>query len=172
MAPLLLLAEANPPFSLPAKVELNKIKSAEIQTDKGTVYIELYPEEAPWHVANFKYLADRHFYDGSRFHIYFPGYVIQGGAVPPNKKDEPNYSIEAEFNRHKHDTGALGMARRPDVVNPERRSDGHQFHIILASSPHMNGSYTVFGKVVQGMDIVEQLRKDDKIIAIKVFVRD
>lgn len=172
LSPMELQAEPAPPFNLPQAAELNRIRSAEIQTSKGTIYLELYPEDAPWHVANFKYLADKKFYDNSSFHIYFPGYILQGGAIPSGKKAEPAYTLDAEFNRHRHEAGALGMARRPDSANPERRSDGHQFHIIIASSPHMNGSYTVFGKVVQGMDVVEELRKDDKIISVKVFVRD
>lgn len=164
-------AAAAPPYSLPKQAEINKIQSAIIYTGKGNVYLELYPLDAPWHVANFKYLADVGFYRNLRFHLHFPGYVIQGGSPDGLPAGSPGWSLPPEFNSREHETGTLGMARQPDYINPQRRSNGSQFHILLAEAPHMNGSYTVFGKVLKGMDVVYKLRKGDLIRDVKVFVR-
>jgi cyclophilin family peptidyl-prolyl cis-trans isomerase len=81
------------------------------------------------------------------------------------------YTLPAEFSPHRHETGALGMARQSNDKNPERRSDGSQFHILLGDAPHMNGSYTIFGKVIRGMDVVESIQRGDPILEVKVFVR-
>jgi peptidyl-prolyl cis-trans isomerase B (cyclophilin B) len=164
-------AAAAPPYSLPKQAELNKIQSAIIYTGKGNIYLELYPLDAPWHVANFKHLADSGFYRNLRFHLYFPGYVIQGGSPDGQPAGSPGWSLPPEFNSRNHETGTLGMARQPDYINPQRRSNGSQFHILLAEAPHMNGSYTIFGKILKGMDVVYKLRKGDLIRDIKVFVR-
>lgn len=162
----------DPPFILPSRAELSRLRSAEMVTSKGAVVFELYPEDAPWHVANLKYLADKGFYRGLTFHLYQPGYIIQGGAPNSNPNSGPGYSVPAEFSRRRHEIGSLGMARQPDSVNPERRSHGSQFHILLAESPHMNSSYTVFGKVLKGMEVVDSLRQGDRIIELRVFVRN
>lgn len=160
-----------PPFLLPPQQELSKLRSAQFTTSKGTFWVELYPDEAPWHVANLKYLADKGFYRGLTFHIYEPGYIIQGGAPRPDPNSGPGYTLPAEFNQRRHEVGSLGMARQPNEVNPERRSHGSQFHILLADAPHLNGAYTLFGKVIRGMNVVDALRKGDRIEDIKVFVR-
>jgi peptidyl-prolyl cis-trans isomerase B (cyclophilin B) len=160
---------AEPPFNLPAADQLRRVKSATIYTNRGRLSFELYPEDAPWHVANFKYLADKGFYKGLSFHIFYPGYIIQGGA-PRDGKSGPGYTLPAEFNRHVHKRGSLGMARRPDQVNPGRRSNGSQFHILLEEAPNMNGSYTIFGQLIDGSDALDQLTKGDIIEDVKVFV--
>ena len=160
------------PFTLPKRAELSRIRSAEMTTSKGTIYFELYPEDAPWHVANFKFLADKGFYRGLTFHLYLEGYIIQGGAPGGNPNGGPGYTLPAEFNQYRHEAGTLGMARRPDSVNPERRSNGSQFHILLGDAPQMNKSYTIFGKVIKGMDVVYKLRPGDRIIDLKVFVKN
>jgi cyclophilin family peptidyl-prolyl cis-trans isomerase len=171
IGPVFELKAESAPFVLPPKANLLKLRSAEISTSRGTIYFELYPEDAPWHVANFKRLADSGFYSGNTFHIVQPGYIVQGGAIEKGST-EHSYTLEPEFNRHRHEPGSLGMARLPDAANPERRSDGHQFHILLSHAPHMNSSYTVFGKAVQGLDVLDELRQGDKILSVKVFVRD
>jgi len=162
---------AEPPFMLPPAAELDKLKTAVIYTTKGEMFFELFPRDAPWHVANFKYLADKGYYRGLTFHIYHPNFIIQGGAPPGRPNGGPGYSLPAEFNRHKHEFGALGMARRPDFINPQRRSNGSQFHILLGDAPHMDGAYTIFGKLMKGSDVLERLEKRDLIKDIKVFVR-
>ncbi len=167
------LALADPiPFDLPARSELSKLRSARISTDRGDIYLELFPEEAPWHVANFKYLADKGFYRGLLFHSYFSGYMIQGGDPQNNGKGGPGYSLPAEFSDHKHQAGTLGMARSADYINPERLSNGSQFNILLGSAPQMDGLFTIFGQVRKGMDIVNELRKGDRITSIKVYVKE
>lgn len=170
-APVVSAAE-EPPFILPKRADLSRVRSAELSTSRGTVYFELYPEAAPWHVANFKYLADKGFYRGLKFHLFQAGYVIQGGSPGSDPNGGPGYTLPAEFSKMRHEAGTLGMARRPDFVNPERRSNGSQFHILLSESPHMNSSYTVFGKVMKGMDVVDSLRQGDDILDLKVFVRE
>lgn len=164
------MALAAPPFTLPKAAELSRLRSAQIRTSKGDIFVELYPEDAPWHVANFKYRADRGFYRQTAFHLFFPGYIIQGGEAPASLKVPP-YSLPPEFNSRRHIQGALGMARKQDVINPERRSDGEQFHLLLADAPHMDGKYTVFGRVTKGLAVMERLAKGDVIRDVEVFVR-
>ena len=166
-------ADPNPPFSLPPKAELTRIRSGIIYTNKGEIYFELFPDEAPWHVANLKYLADKGFYRNLPFHLYEENYYIQSGAPHPPASSGPGYTLPAEFNSHKHLAGTLSMVRRPDDLDIDhlRSSHGSQFRIMLSASPHMNGQYTVFGRVVEGMDVVERLRRGDVIENLRVFVR-
>lgn len=173
------LAQIDPPFELPQRSEILKIRSAILQTSRGKIFLELFPEEAPWHVANFKYLADRGFYNGLTFHLYQPGYMLQGGDPRGNGYGGPGYSLPPEFSNRHHTVGTLGMARTPDVydkkgrpVNPERRSSGSQFYLILDDAPHLDGKYTIFGKVVGGMKVLTSLRKNDKIEKLTVFIRE
>jgi cyclophilin family peptidyl-prolyl cis-trans isomerase len=163
------VAAAEPPFTLPHPLEIRKLRSAIIQTSKGELVFRLFPESAPWHVANFKYLADKGFYRGLSFTGYYPKYLIQGGR-PSVSRSGPGWSISPEFNRHSHQRGALGMARVRDDANPERRSNGSQFHIILSDSPHMDQNYTVFGQLIGGWKTLDQLRAGDIIDTVKVFV--
>ena len=165
-------ALSDPPFLLPKQAELSRMRSAKLVTNRGTIWFELFPEDAPWHVANFKYLADKGFYKGLPFHIYMPGYILQGGA--PSNKDPnsgPAYVIPAEFTQRGHEEGTLGMARIRGPTNPERNSHGSQFHILLGDAPSMNGSYTIFGKVKNGLSVLRDLRKGDRIVELTVFVR-
>ncbi len=166
----LCFAEANPPFELPSKEEMKKLRSAIIYTNLGNIELELYPEDAPWHVANLKFRADKGFYKDTIFNHFEPNYLIQGGERSKTS-EKPSYFLPPEFTGFKHDVGALGMARPPDNANPERLSHNRQFYIVLGSAPHMNGHYTVFGRVKKGMDVVEQLRDGDEIVDLKVFVR-
>ncbi len=172
-------AETEPPFNLPPRSELLKIRSAIIDTSKGRLYFELFPEEAPWHVANFKYLADKQFYNNLTFHLFEPGYLIQGGDPKGNGFGGPGYSLPGEFSPRNHRFGTLGMARKPDgydskrrLVNPQRVSSGSQFHILLTEAPHMDGRYTIFGKLVGGREVLERLNKGDTIQAVTVFIRE
>lgn len=160
------------PFLLPPKQEINKLKSAILYTDKGEVYFELFPEDAPWHVANFKYLADKGFYKNRPFHLYYADYAIQAGALRKNEFSVFGYALPPEFSEREHEPGTLGMARVRDEKNPQRKSTGTQFHILLDYSRKMNGSYTIFGQVTGGMDVVKRLRRGDFIRDLKVFVRE
>jgi peptidyl-prolyl cis-trans isomerase B (cyclophilin B) len=128
-------------------------------TDFGVIELEFYPSRAPNHVENFKKLARSGFYDGTKFHRVIPGFMIQGGD-PNTKGDDtgtwgtggPGYQIDAEFNQAPHLRGTLSMARTDDP-----NSAGSQFFICVAPSPFLDGQYTVFGKVTEGMDVAEEI---------------
>lgn len=172
MLPSAVFSQEQVPFKLPSPSELKRIKTAILETSRGRIVFELYPEKAPWHVANFKYLADRNFYDGIRFHIHQTGKIIQGGTPDPKKPDAgPGYSLPPEFNDIPHDRGSLGMARWPDLLNPYRSSHGSQFHILLTHASKMDGSYTVFGKIIDGLEVADSLRRGDAIIDLTVYLR-
>ena len=158
-----------PPFTLPQSSDLDRIKSAVITTSRGKMAFELFPEEAPWHVANFKYLADTGFYRGKTFHILIADFIIQGGR---NDNQEMHYVLPAEFGSRKHEFGVLGMARAADYMNPQRSSSSTQFHILLSNASNMNGSYTIFGKLIDGSDVLESLRMNDRINDVTVFMED
>ncbi|MCB0340000.1 MAG: peptidylprolyl isomerase, partial [Bdellovibrionales bacterium] len=145
--------------------------TAVIYTELGEIHFELFPEVAPWHVANFKYRADKGLYKNSKFHIFEPNYLVQGGAENGDEKHQPVYWLPPEFSEMKHEPGILGMARQPDSINPQRRSHGSQFHLILGYPAHMDSHYTIFGKLTKGMDVLQRLRRNDIIYDIKVFVR-
>ncbi len=140
-----------------------------IETHFGDVVIKFYPEIAPNHVKNFKELAKRDFYDGCRFHRVIPGFMIQGGD--PNSKDEDRSNdgkggsgktIDAEFtDRKSHKRGIVSMARAQD---PDSASS--QFFIMVEDKPRLDGKYTIFGKVIEGMDAV------DRIVDLKRDKRD
>ena len=163
-------ADTEPPFLLPASKEVEKLRTATIYTDEGALNFRLFPEEAPWHVANFKYRADKGLYRDIPFHIYHSGYIIQAGGPRSNPAAPASYTLPAEFNSHKHVFGALGMARRADFANPERRSSGNQFHILLGDAPHMNGAFTIFGEYTGKDEILERLSAGTMIKDVKVFV--
>jgi cyclophilin family peptidyl-prolyl cis-trans isomerase len=164
---------SDPPFHLPSSESLQNVKSAKIETSAGTMFFELFPEDAPWHVANFKYLADKKFYTDLPFHLLRENYIIQGGSPSrTNLNSGPGYSLPPEFNDRKHERGALGMARFPDVLNLGRRSHGSQFHILMGKAEHMDGSFTVFGKMIAGDEVLKKLKVGDKILGVEVYTED
>ncbi|MGB9553010.1 MAG: peptidylprolyl isomerase [bacterium] len=134
-----------------------------IETGKGTIKIEMYPQDAPNTVANFIYLAKKGFYNGLTFHRVEPGFVIQGGDPNGNGTGGPGYHIKAEFNSRKHLTGTVAMARSNDP-----NSAGSQFYICLAPQPSLDGKYTVFGQVIEGMDVVQKIQVGDKMLKVTV----
>lgn len=152
-----------------ADIPLTENEKGIIETNLGTIEIEFYPEAAPNHCANFKKLANAGFYDGTLFHRVIPKFVIQGGDIlsrdeyPENDgTGDAGYSLDAEFSSISHERGILSTAREGGDIN----SAGTQFFICVASIPHLNGQYTVFGKVIKGMDVV------DKIVASPRDSRD
>lgn len=126
--------------------------------DGGVIKAELYPETAPNTVNNFISLIKQHFYDGLIFHRVIRGFMIQGGDPQGTGMGGPDYSIKGEFsgngfeNNLKHDAGVLSMAR-----SMEPNSAGSQFFIMHKTSPHLDGSYAAFGKVIEGMDVVNRI---------------
>ena len=130
-----------------------------LETNMGNITIELNPKDAPEHVKNFKKLVKQGFYDGTYFHRVIPGFMIQGGD-PNTKNDDrsddgqggPGYTIPAEI-KGKHVLGSVAAARLGDQVNPKKESSGSQFYIVTGEASHLDGEYTVFGKVTAGSDI-------------------
>ncbi|MDD4995343.1 MAG: peptidylprolyl isomerase [Patescibacteria group bacterium] len=146
-----------------------KNKVVVIGTAKGDIAFELYADEAPLTVSNFIYLAKAGFYNDLTFHRVEPGFVVQGGDPSGNGTGGPGYTVPAEIvPTLKHVKGAVAMARLPDQVNPEKASSGSQFYITLDETSFLDGQYTIFGKVIDGMAVVEKIQIGDKITSIKI----
>lgn len=129
--------------------------------DFGTIKIELFAQEAPKNVANIVKLAKSGFYDGTKFHRVVSNFVIQGGDPKGDGTGGPGYTVEAEISPNlKHLKGTVAMARLPDQVNPTKASSGSQFYICLAPAPHLDGQYTIIGRVIEGMDVVDAIGKE------------
>ena len=152
-------------FSLPASAA----EYAVISTDYGDIRIELYADKAPKTVANFQKLAREGFYDGLTFHRVVPGFVVQGGDPLGNGTGGPGYEVPAEISPDlKHLTGTVATARKGDQVNPKRRSSGSQFYICLAPQPHLDGGYTIFGQVVEGLELVPKIKMGDRMKKVTI----
>ena len=129
-----------------------------LMEDGKKMTAELYPEKAPNTVNNFITLANKGFYDGLTFHRVIPGFMIQGGCPDGTGMGGPGYSIKGEFaqngvtNDLKHTEGVLSMARS---MHPD--SAGSQFFIMHKNAPHLDGGYAAFGKVIEGMDVVNRI---------------
>jgi len=141
---------------------------AVLQTNLGRIVVRFFPDKAPKHVESFKSLVSKGFYDGTKFHRVIPNFMIQGGD--PNSKHpdrsmhgtgNPGYKIPAEFNDIPHERGILSAARSSDP-----NSAGSQFFLMVAKAPHLDRQYSVFGQVIEGMDVV------DKIVALPRDGRD
>ena len=154
-----LLNNTSPGTAIDNQTSANK--TATIETSQGPIKIEFYPDVAPNHVKNFQDLASKGFYDGVVFHRIVPGFVIQAGD--PNTKNGnssndtwgtggPGYTINQEFNNIPHERGILSMARTNDP-----NSAGSQFFIVLNDSKFLDNQYTVFGKVTEGLEIVDKI---------------
>jgi peptidyl-prolyl cis-trans isomerase B (cyclophilin B) len=125
---------------------------ATMQTSEGTIGLELFDEDAPKTVANFKKLAGEGFYDGLIFHRVIKDFMIQGGCPQGTGTGGPGYTFEDEFNDHKVERGALAMA------NAGPNTNGSQFFLVTtAAAPWLDGKHTVFGRVTDGMDVVDKL---------------
>ena len=143
----------------PEEVKKMSEQRAIIHTNLGDITLKFFPEVAPNHVNNFIELAKKGFYNGTTFHRVVPRFVIQGGD--PNSKNPdrskhgmggPGYQVKAEFNKKPHRRGTLSMARS---AHPD--SAGSQFFICVADIPSLDGQYTVFGEVVNGMEVVDKI---------------
>lgn len=126
--------------------------------DGGVIKVELYPDKAPNTVNNFISLANHNFYDGLIFHRVISGFMIQGGDPEGTGMGGPGYSIKGEFSQNrfnndlKHERGVISMARS---MMPD--SAGSQFFIMHQDAPHLDGAYAAFGKVIEGMDVVDRI---------------
>ncbi|GAB4240655.1 MAG: hypothetical protein OHK005_02990 [Candidatus Methylacidiphilales bacterium] len=157
VAPSTLSSQPSTPTPIPATTMVT------ISTTFGDIVIELDEKAAPQTVANFKKLVAEGFYNGTTFHRVIPNFMIQGGD--PNSKGQdrsthgrggPGYTIPAEIGL-KHTRGAVSCARLPDQVNPSRASSGSQFFICVVDTPFLDGQYTVFGRVVEGMEVADKI---------------
>ena len=150
-------------------------KQATFETNRGTIVAELYDGEAPKTVANFEKLANSGFYDGVKFHRVIPDFVVQGGdpyskggehAKGPVGTGGPGYTIPDELvgNPHRHVEGALSMAH----AGPN--TGGSQFFMVLSerNTRHLDGVHTVFGKIVEGLDVMKQIKANDAMTSVRV----
>ena len=136
---------------------------ANFDTDRGPVRVELYPDKAPLTVANFVNLAKRGFYDGLNFHRVIKDFMVQGGCPQGTGTGGPGYKFEDEANNGvRHERGVLSMA------NAGPNTNGSQFFITHVATPWLDGKHTVFGKVVDGMDVVDKVAQGDKIKSVKI----
>jgi len=148
-------------------IDPSKTYVATFSTAKGDIVVRLDAGAAPQTVNNFVFLSREGFYDGLTFHRVEPGFVIQGGDPLGSGSGGPGYTVPAEIELP-HVEGAIAMARRGDQVNPSRASSGSQFYITLALTPFLDGGYTAFGRVVEGMDVVKSIAVGDFIEAISI----
>lgn len=130
------------------------------ETERGTIELELYRRAAPLTVANFLGLASRGFFDGLSFHRVVPNFVVQGGDPREDMEGGPGYAIRCEINLGPFERGTLGMALAG------KDTGGSQFFICHSAQPHLDGGYTAFGRVISGMEVVDQLVEGDKIIKV------
>lgn len=142
------------------------MKTAEIHTAKGVMKVEFYEKDAPNTVDNFIKLSKEGFYDGLTFHRVIPNFVIQGGCPQGNGTGGPGYKIDCELtgDNQYHDRGVLSMA------HAGRNTGGSQFFIChnRENTQHLDRNHTCFGKVVEGVDLVDQIKAGDKIEKIVV----
>jgi peptidyl-prolyl cis-trans isomerase B (cyclophilin B) len=133
-----------------------RMSKATMQTNQGPIEIELFDDDAPKTVENFKKLANDGFYNGVIFHRVIPDFMIQGGDPTGTGTGGPGYQFEDEFNDHKVERGALAMA------NAGPNTNGSQFFIVTAeATPWLDGKHTVFGKVTSGMDVVDTIEQTE-----------
>jgi len=153
-------------WSSPPSMQIDPQKQyqAVFETQRGTISIELYPQFAPRTVNNFVFLAREGFYDGLMFHRVISNFMIQGGDPKGTGMGGPGYQFEDEFsgNPLRHETGALSMA------NAGPNTNGSQFFITHAPQPHLDGRHTVFGRVVDGQDVVDAIRQRDKMTRVTI----
>jgi len=147
-----------------------KMKVAVIETPKGNVTFKFFTDDAPKTVDNFVRLTNQGFYNGLSFHrvVKTPQpFVIQGGDPKGDGTGGPGYTIPAEFNARPHLEGTVAMARTEDP-----NSAGSQFYICLAPQPALDGKYTVFGQVIEGLENIHKIDAGDKMITVKIQERE
>lgn len=149
---------AQPEMSL----DTGKKYTATIETDKGDLILELFAKDVPVTVNNFVFLAREGFYNGTIFHRVIPGFMAQGGDPTGTGTGGPGYKFADEFTGHKHDSGILSMA------NAGPNTNGSQFFLTYAPQHHLDGRHSVFGKLVKGMDVLENIKQGDTTIGIRI----
>ena len=153
---------SNPPAM---QIDPKKSYTVTMDTDRGVIEIELYPQYAPKTVNNFVFLTQQGFYDGIKFHRVIANFMIQGGDPTGTGRGGPGYRFEDEFagNPLKHETGSLSMA------NAGPNTNGSQFFITHAPQPHLDGRHTVFGKVTSDQSVVDAVKQGDKMNKVTII---
>jgi cyclophilin family peptidyl-prolyl cis-trans isomerase len=159
----------------PMLADTGKKYTAYMETEKGMLVLELFAEDVPMTVSNFVYLAAQGFYDGVTFHRVLPGFMAQGGDPTGTGTGNPGYTFGNEITLHRHAAGALSMAH-----SALPNSNGSQFFICYEAQPSLDGYYSVFGQLVEGMDVLQRLTprdpdanpqfEGDKIISVSIVV--
>ncbi|GAB4381094.1 MAG: peptidylprolyl isomerase [Elainellaceae cyanobacterium] len=132
-----------------------------METERGTIHLELFNQDAPNTVKNFVDLSQKGFYDGLKFHRVISDFMIQGGCPKGDGRGGPGYTIKCEINPNKHLAGSLSMA------HAGRDTGGSQFFICHSPQPHLDGVHTVFGRT-DDMEVVNAIRQGDKILSVKI----
>jgi cyclophilin family peptidyl-prolyl cis-trans isomerase len=145
-----------------ALARIGKRVQALVVTDKGQFVLELLPEDAPLTVDNFVQLANRRYFDGITFHRVVPNFVVQGGDPRGDGNGGPGYQIRCEINMNPYARGAVGMALSG------KDTGGSQWFVTHSPQPHLDGGYTVFARVVEGMDVVDRIARGDRIRSIRI----
>jgi peptidyl-prolyl cis-trans isomerase B (cyclophilin B) len=152
---------SNPPSM---QIDPKKNYTATIETNRGTIELQLSAQYAPKTVNNFVFLARESYYDGISFHRVISNFMIQGGDPTGSGRGGPGYKFEDEFkgNPLTHETGVISMANAGPGTN------GSQFFITHSPQTHLNGKHTVFGKVTKGQDVVDAIRQGDKMTKVTI----
>ena len=146
----------------PLTIDTSKEYSAIIETERGNLVLELFAGDVPTTVNNFVFLAREGFYDGTTFHRVIPDFVAQGGDPTGTGTGNPGYSFADEVTGRSHVTGALSMA------NAGPNTNGCQFFITFSPQEHLNGRHAVCGQLVEGMDVLNQIRPGDAMTRITI----
>ena len=146
------------------QIDANKNYSVSMETNKGTLEIELFAKDAPNTVNNFVFLAREGFYDGVAFHRVIPNFMIQGGDPTGSGSGGPGYRFGDEFdgNPNRHETGSLSMANAGPATN------GSQFFICHGPQPHLDGKHTVFGKITSDQATVDAIAQGDTMVKVTI----
>lgn len=153
-------------WNSPPKMEIDPEKTylAKMETSKGLIELELYPQYAPKTVNNFVFLSKEGYYDGVKFHRVIRDFVIQGGDPTGTGAGGPGYKFEDEVKENplKHEAKVISMA------NAGPNTNGSQFFVTHSPQPHLDGKHTVFGKVIEGEDVVDAIQQNDLIEKIEI----
>jgi len=149
----------------PMMIDTSKQYTAIIEMEKGNLVLELFAKDVPKTVNNFVFLAREGFYDGTTFHRVIPGFMVQGGDPTGTGMGNPGYKFDDEFTEYTHVAGALSMA------NSGPNTNGSQFFITYTPQHGLDGKHSVFGQLIEGMDVLEKIKQGDTIIRIVIEER-
>jgi len=146
----------------PMTIDTSKQYTATIETEKGSIVLELFANDVPVTVNNFVFLAHEGFYDGTTFHRIIPDFMAQGGDPTGIGTGGPGYKFADEFTKHTHVAGALSMA------NSGPNTNGSQFFITYSPQPHLDHKHSVFGQLVLGANVLKAIKNGDTIVRITI----